>query len=69
MGVRLPLAESQQVAEYLGVPLRTLDQWAYRGVGPRYSKVGRHRRYRWKDIESWLDQRAGGGATGGPDAA
>jgi excisionase family DNA binding protein len=65
MSDRFPLAESQQVAEYLGVPLRTLDMWAYRKVGPRYSKVGRHRRYRWKDVDAWLDQQA----AGGPDAA
>lgn len=49
------LATSAEVAEYLGVPPRTLDQWAYRGTGPRFSKVGRHRRYRWSDLEKWLD--------------
>ena len=66
MGDTRALGKSPEVAEYLGVPLRTLDMWAYRGVGPRYSKVGRHRRYRWSDIEKWLDQQA---AAGGPDAA
>ena len=62
MGQRRPLATSKEVAEYLGVPVATLDQWAYRGVGPRYSKVGRYRRYRWEDIEKWLDQQAKGSA-------
>lgn len=52
------LASSAEVASYLGVPPRTLDQWAYRGVGPRFSKVGRHRRYRWADVEKWLDEKA-----------
>lgn len=61
------LGTSAEVAEYLGVPLRTLDQWAYRGVGPRYSKVGKHRRYRWSDCERWLDEHAS--VAGGPDAA
>jgi excisionase family DNA binding protein len=52
------LGKSTDVAEYLGVPPRTLDMWAYRGVGPRYSKVGKHRRYRWSDVEKWLDEQA-----------
>jgi excisionase family DNA binding protein len=45
------------VAEYLGVPLRTLDQWAYWGTGPAYSKIGRHRRYRWEDVERYVTER------------
>jgi excisionase family DNA binding protein len=53
-----PLASSTDVAEYLGVPARTLDQWAYRGLGPRFAKVGRHRRYRWSDVEKWFDEQA-----------
>ncbi len=56
MNHRRPLATSAEVAEHLGVPLGTLKQWAYRKVGPKYVKVGRHRRYRWSDIEKWLDQ-------------
>lgn len=45
-----------EVAELLGVPLRTLGQWRYRGVGPPYVVVGRHIRYREAEIERWLDQ-------------
>ncbi|MDG9673025.1 helix-turn-helix domain-containing protein [Micromonospora sp. DH14] len=54
-----PLATSPEVAKHLGVPVRTLDQWAYKGLGPRFSKVGRHRRYRWNDVEKWLDDQVG----------
>lgn len=54
-----PLATSAEVAEHLGVPIRTLDQWAYKGTGPKFSRVGRYRRYRWSEIEQWLDQQAG----------
>lgn len=57
-GSRRPLAGSAEVAEYLDVPPGTLDQWASRGGGPRFSKVGKHRRYRWSDVEKWLDERA-----------
>ncbi|MFI0482233.1 helix-turn-helix transcriptional regulator [Actinomadura sp. 9N215] len=59
--VRKPLGDSDEVAEYLNVPKRTLDDWAHRGIGPRYSRVGRHRRYRWADVEAWLDEQANGG--------
>lgn len=52
---RRPLGSVDAVAEYLGVPPATLYQWRYRGIGPRASKVGRHLRYRWADVERWLD--------------
>jgi excisionase family DNA binding protein len=53
-----PLANVDQVAEFLGVPVQTLYQWRYKGTGPRASKVGVHIRYRWSDVERWLDQQA-----------
>lgn len=59
MTERKPLADTAQVAAYLGVPEKTLRQWRYLKTGPRWSKVGKHVRYRWSDIEKWLDQQAG----------
>lgn len=57
------LATRSEVAEYLGVPERTLAQWAYQSKGPSYRIVGRHARYRWADVERWLEtQESGGGA-------
>lgn len=58
MAGRSPLAAPEQVAEHLGVPVSTLYQWRHRGVGPRGIKVGRHVRYRWEDVEAWLEQKA-----------
>jgi excisionase family DNA binding protein len=46
--------DSDELAEYLRVPLATLDQWASRGGGPAFHKVGKHRRYSPVDIRSWL---------------
>jgi len=58
------LASRPEVAHYLGVAPKTLAEWASRSVGPRYYRVaGGGVRYRWTDVEKWLDaQQAGGGA-------
>ena len=45
-----------EVAEFLGVPVATLYAWRQNGTGPRASKVGRHLRYRPRDVERWLDE-------------
>ncbi|MEV7007541.1 helix-turn-helix domain-containing protein [Streptosporangium sp. NPDC051022] len=59
---RRSLAEPSEVAEFLGVPEKTLTQWRYLRKGPRYGKVGRFVRYDWRDVEAWFDQQAHGGA-------
>ncbi|MEV6146230.1 helix-turn-helix domain-containing protein [Streptomyces sp. NPDC051992] len=53
---RGPLAAPTEIAAYLGVPVKTLYQWKYRGTGPMVHKVGRHLRYRWCEVDAWLDQ-------------
>lgn len=53
-----PLGSPSEVAEYLGLPPKTLAEWRSRGTGPKYAKVGRHVRYRWSDVEKWLDAQA-----------
>lgn len=55
------LGTPPEVATYLGIPEWTLTHWRSRGKGPRYRKVGRHVRYQWADVESWLDAQPGGG--------
>lgn len=55
---RPSLATTPQVAAYLDVPDATLIAWRYKGTGPSFIRVGRHIRYRWSDIEAWLDQQA-----------
>ncbi|MYS25174.1 DNA binding domain-containing protein, excisionase family [Streptomyces sp. DvalAA-14] len=57
-GARLALATPMAVSEYLGVPVATLYQWRHRGVGPRAHKLGRHLRYRWSEVEAWVDEQA-----------
>jgi excisionase family DNA binding protein len=55
---RRPLAKLDEVAAYLQVPVRTLYAWRYRGEGPRGHRVGRHVRFRWEDVEAWIDASA-----------
>ncbi len=53
---RRPMAAPRELAEFLGIPPHTLDQWRSRGLGPAWHRVGRHVRYRWADIEEWLGE-------------
>lgn len=45
---------TEEVSEYLRVPVTTLHQWRYLGKGPRAARVGRGLRYRRADVDSWL---------------
>lgn len=47
-----------EVAELLGISVRTVYAWRYRGDGPPGFKVGRHVRYRPSDVEAWLADQA-----------
>lgn len=45
----------QELAEYLNVPVATLYQWRYRREGPLGFRVGRYVRYRWRDVQEWIE--------------
>lgn len=47
-----------ETATYLGIPEASLYQLEYRGVAPRSYKIGRHRKYRPSDVESWCESHA-----------
>jgi excisionase family DNA binding protein len=51
------LLSPQQLADYLGVPVATVYRWRYESTGPRGIKVGKHVRYRRRDVEAWLEER------------
>lgn len=53
---RRPLADIDQVAEYLNVPVKTLRHWRSTGTGPRAALLGKHLRYRWSDVDAWFEQ-------------
>ena len=47
----------QQLADRYGLPVKTPAQWASKGTGPRYARIGRHVRYRLSDVIAWEEQR------------
>lgn len=55
------LITAQQLADYLDIPLATIYAWRYRHQGPPGFRVGRHLRFRWRDIEDWIGQRVQAG--------
>jgi excisionase family DNA binding protein len=50
-----PLLTPMEVSAHLKVPLATIYQWASKGIGPRSSKMGKHRRYRSSDVNQWVE--------------
>jgi excisionase family DNA binding protein len=53
------LMTTRQLAERLGVSVRTIEGWRRTGTGPRFVKVGRVARYHPDDVARWVA--AGGG--------
>lgn len=50
------LWSTAELAEYLGVPVKTIHQWRYMQKGPRGFRVGRHLRFRPADVRAWEDE-------------
>lgn len=55
------LMSPEELAALVGVKVRTLANWRYRGTGPQYIKPGGSVRYRAGDVEAWLTSRTRGG--------
>jgi len=47
----------RELADRYGLPVKTLAQWASKGTGPRYARLGRHARYRLSDVIAWEAER------------
>ena len=45
----------EDLADYLEVPVATIYAWRYRRRGPPGFRVGRHLRFRWSDVERWIN--------------
>ncbi len=51
------LMSIQELAQFLDVPVKTIYAWRYHREGPRGFRVGRHVRFRWSDVEAWVNDR------------
>jgi hypothetical protein len=49
-----PLWTAADTAHYLGVPIKTLYQWKWRGQGPPVRKLGRYLRYDPDEVRRWF---------------
>ena len=50
-----PLVTITELAEYLGVPVKTIYEWRQSGRGPVGIRIGRHLKFRLSDVQSWVD--------------
>jgi predicted DNA-binding transcriptional regulator AlpA len=48
---------NKEAARLLGFNPNTLVKWRMSGFGPRFLKLGKHVRYRERELEHWLDHR------------
>jgi predicted DNA-binding transcriptional regulator AlpA len=56
--IRRPLLTDDEVAEKIQRSTNWLAKLRCRGEGPTFLKVGRSIRYRWQDVEAWLESQA-----------
>jgi predicted site-specific integrase-resolvase len=55
------LLTEAELADELKVSPRTLQRWRLEGRGPRWIRVGKAPRYKWGDVQAWLEERREGG--------
>jgi excisionase family DNA binding protein len=44
-----------EIADELGVPVRTVYAWRTKGLAPRGYKIGKHVRVKRADLDVWLE--------------
>ncbi len=47
----------EELANYLDVPVATIYAWRHRRQGPPGFRVGRHLRFRYSDVQRWIEER------------
>jgi excisionase family DNA binding protein len=55
VSTRDELLTTAEAADWLKLPPAQLVQLRYRGVGPAYTRLGRHVRYARSDLQRWID--------------
>ncbi|MDR1242217.1 MAG: helix-turn-helix domain-containing protein [Deltaproteobacteria bacterium] len=46
-----------EVEEMYNIPTTTLEKWRSLKMGPSYHKLGKHIRYKPKDVEQWIESK------------
>lgn len=49
-----PLLSIDELADYLGLPARTIYAWRTEGKGPRGVRLGKHVKFLVSDVQAWL---------------
>ncbi len=52
----MALLSPAEAAKQLGIDVKTLNSWRWRGVGPAFVRFERHVRYDSTDIEAYIAQ-------------
>jgi excisionase family DNA binding protein len=55
------LLTARELARYLDVPVSTLYWWRHREEDPPGFRVGKHLRYRQRDVDEWVRQQLDAG--------
>lgn len=56
-----------EVSELVGIPVATLRDYRFKGVGPRSAKVGGRVMYREADVLAWIDEQFDGASDAGDE--
>jgi len=49
------LLKTKEAAAYLGLSVRTLENWRYQGRGPKVTTLDRTVRYDLRDLDAWIE--------------
>ncbi len=55
---QIRLLSVEELADFLQVPVQTIYGWRKKGEGPRGLRIGRHLRFVYTDVLSWLQRSA-----------
>jgi excisionase family DNA binding protein len=60
-GIREKTLTRRDAAKYLGISVSTLARWASNHQGPPYYLVGAKARYRYSDLDEFIETKRHGG--------
>lgn len=56
----------EELADLLGVSVKTVRAWRYRKTAPRGAVFGRHVRFRKSDVDAWIEAQMDPSPSGTP---